>query len=215
MYKYSDIRPYLKTGDIILFSRNRYSSLACEIAYNIRAYCTGTNYGHVGLVYKCRGKLYLIEFTYPNHSGDNVSVPLSRPKCGGVRIIYLDTLLKEYKKDFLGIYGVKFIEKEIPNYMVFDAIKKYQSRISENRIYLFILYIIDTLISHKLAKSVSNIFYSDNIFCSKVLYEILYECKIVKKYNSHLIWPHTFVSKKFNKLQNVKYSPTISFNFSK
>ena len=108
-YKYADIKNKLKTGDIMLFSYKKHQSKIHEIFYYCRTKLLGSEYGHVGIVIRDNDKLFLLECTDSDHIGNNKSFHFNNYGKGGVRIIELETLLKEYENGYMGIFGVKFI----------------------------------------------------------------------------------------------------------
>lgn len=216
MNKYHDIKPMLKTGDIILFSCRKHDSFMDELQYFARTNLMGSEYGHVGLILRNpKGKLYVIEVTDYQHPGDDLARHLNDFKKGGVRIIKLDTLLSEYSKIHMGYYGVKFISKEIPFDIFCSNVEKHGSKIFEYKPKLVGLAAIDILISHSLASNISNHIENKNrITCSEFTHRVLNDCGVLKEYPSKIFWPHIIEKDIFDTLQKVEYSPLYKFTFN-
>lgn len=212
IYQYQDIKLKLKTGDIILFSCKKHQSFTSEIKYFCRTTLLGSEYGHVGIILKSNNKLYVVECTSNPHTGRQYAYHLNNYNQGGVRIIDLEILLKEYYRDNTGEYAVKFIEKEIPNSHIFNNINKFKNMIFEHRLLLLFLGFIDTCISHNLAIYLSNILPENNtLMCSEFMHRLLCDCGILEEYPSKLFWPHTVNNKIFEDLEIIKYSKPYKF----
>lgn len=213
MYKYSDIKPRLKTGDIMLFVCINHSTEFGKFVYYCRTKLVGSDYGHVGLVIRDGNDLFLVESTDTCHSGESWATYLNDKCKGGVRIINLDILLEEYVKDYNGFFGVKFISKEIPNNIIMPNVYKHRHKIFEKNYYLVLLMLMDYLLPRFFTdKFVSNPYVCNKIYCSELVYKILYDCNVLKKYKPKLFWPNFFTQKIFDDLQLVTYSPVYSFD---
>ena len=218
VYNYKDIKKDLKSGDIILFSCNKYSSIVDEIGYICRTKLLGTAYGHVGIVFNNNGNLFLVECTDDNHTARQYATHLNNKKRGGIRIIELDTIISEYYKENKGFFGVKFIEKEIPTQRMIDNILKYQNVIFEIKIVLIGLIIIDLYISNDSVTKISHIYTKnetimDKMMCSEFVYKLLFDCDVVNYYPRKIFWPHLFVNGKFDELTKINYSQPLKFTY--
>lgn len=229
IYNYNtNIRPKLKTGDIILFSSKNNGSAISDLMYKTRTSLLGTDYGHVGLVVRnpSTNKLYLIECTDYGHTAHNLARVLNDKKRGGIRIIDLDTIIDRYGTEQNGLFAVKFIETEIPYKTITKILPEYQNVVFENKLKLITLAITDLMLSHQLAAKISGSGYrgagkysfgttnsdtnSDTnprkMMCSEFVYEILYRCGAVRKYDSRLVWPHDYTTEMFQSMSIVNFS---------
>jgi hypothetical protein len=202
-YNYEQIRPYLKTGDIILFAYKKYSNLIEEITYNIRTKLMGTLFGHVGIILKMNNELYVLESVPLFASAIKYSKFLNG-SITGPRIVKLNTLLKLYDKKNDAYYGVKFIDKEISSKKLYNEFLTYKHIDFPNWITIAIIGCFDTLFN--CGDLISKFTDKNKMMCSEFVHDILYKCNVFKKYNSKLFYPHTITSNKFDKLCNYKYS---------
>lgn len=212
MYCFDNIKKRLKTGDIILFT-GKMNSVTQRLLYIGRTNVVGCIYGHAALVLRDNEKLYIVECCDIDMSGQNVGYYFDKSgkKEGGVRIIDLETMLKEYKKDFNGKFAVKFISQEIPNRIFIENLQKYQHVQFQDHMTLGILAITDLLISHKIAESFAVTCPTNRMFCTEFIHRMLHDCNVLKKYPSKLFWPHHITRETFNEIENVKYSKTYRF----
>jgi hypothetical protein len=215
---YSEIRPTLKTGDVILFACKRLGSLTEKIAYTMRTKTVGSEYGHAGLVIKEGEHLYLIECTAYNHTSMEKSYPLNKKGMGGVRIIDLDILLQDYYKECSAVFAVMHINKAIPNQMIFDKLDKYQDLIFEDKKVLFSLAAIDFLSGLTPAKKALEFSNRSGdrdrkLMCSEFVCDILQELGVIDKYPSKLFWPHVLSNGTLVKLSHGRYSNPIKFYY--
>lgn len=211
-YNYWDIKDKLKTGDIILFSCRSHENFINKFMYYCRTKLIGSEYGHVGLIFRDNNKLYLVECVGENHLGDQYSYHINNYGKGGVRIVDLETLLKEYSKAHAGYFAVKFISNGIPNYLFMDKIWEHRDKIFEDKKYLVLLAIIDIYISHQLASNIAQKFSKKNrLMCSEFVHTMLYQCNALKKYPSKIFWPSLFTNEIFEKIQNIRYSAPYKF----
>lgn len=217
-YNYKTIRPYLKTGDIILFSCDYYNSTIANLAYDFRTKLVGSEFGHVGVIVRDpSGKLYLLECTDYIHTAQDIAKKFNDQGKGGLRMIDFDVLIKEYHKENNAVFAVVFIDREIPNSLILSKIDKYKNQIFEKRTVLLSLAFTDIVLSHDMAKRI--IMYLKNrngkkynrMICSEFVYSILYDCGVVKKYPAKIFWPHFMSNGKLQKLSNGKYSLPIKF----
>ena len=215
LYKYTELRDKLKTGDVLLFSCKKHDNLFGRLQYYIRTNLLGSEFGHVGIVIRDNDQIYLVECTDVCHTADNYAYRFNSYGKGGVRIIELDYLLDRYHKKYGGIFGVRFISKAIPNNTIFRKIIKHKNKIFENKIKLFLVAFIDNCLWHSLASNLSDIFYDQNrIICSQFAHELLYNCDVVGPYNSNLFWPHLFDDNQiFDYIQKISYTPIHKFTF--
>lgn len=227
MYDYfTDIRPKLKTGDIMLFSSKKINgNFLDELSYKSRTTFLDTEYGHVGLVVKnpVTGQLYMLECTDHMHTADDKAVHLNNYKRGGIRIIDLDTLLKRYQSENAGIFAVKFIKHEIPYHLIMDNLHEYCNVIFDQKWKLVVLAVTELMVSHNLAVKLSGrptgILAKSNLnskyrrmMCSEFVHEILYRCRVAKPYQSKLVWPHVYTLSTFRDMVNVKFSKQYKFS---
>jgi len=212
-YHYDDIKKRLKTGDIILFSCKQHGSLLDNMVYSIRTTLVNSEYGHAGIVIKNKkGKLFIVEACGPSQCGYENATHLNNDKKGGARIIELDKILQEYYEEYKGIYAVKFISKEIPYSVIMEKLKKYENIRFQDRHVLAMLVVADICISNTLAKTLSKYCDEKKMICTDFLYDLLYECNVVKEYPSKIFWPHLITSKKFDDLQIINYSKPYKFS---
>lgn len=209
--QYDKIKPKLKTGDIILFSCKKTNSLYKKAEYYIRTNFVGSEYGHVGLIVRIDNELYLLECTTQNHSGEKYSKSLNNQGCGGVRLIPLDKMLKIYQRDNAAVFAVKYISQEIPIETLSKNLEKYVDFTFENKNLLLMHGVIDVCISHNLAIWLAYRSGRDKMMCSHFMYQLLYDCGVVKYYPAKLFWPHLVNDKLFDQLQIVQYSKPIKF----
>lgn len=226
-----NIRHKLKTGDIILFSSKENGSVFDKIKYWSRTKLLGTEYGHVGLILKNpkTGELFLLECTDYMHTADDEAIHLNNYNRGSVRIINLDTLIDKYYQQQMGIFSVKFIEKEIPYNLIMNKLREYKDVIFEDKWKLVFLATTDLLISHDFAKKLTSSpnsstdiikhFRSNNryrkMMCAEFVHEILYRCGALKAYPSKLFWPHIYTSAFFKELEIIKFTKQYKFTVKK
>lgn len=211
---YADIRPTLKTGDIIFFVCFDHEDKIGEMLYYCRTKLINSEYGHVGIVMRDGDKLYLIDCSDTNHSGEKYAIYLNNRKQGGVKIIDLDIMIREYYNDNGGVFGVRYISREIINSSMITSIIKHKDKIYESKTFLSIMMFIDVILSHNIASKLVDRFVDYNkIYCSEMVYCILHDCGIVKEYPCKLFWPHLFNSNTFDDLLLVDYSDVIKFAY--
>lgn len=211
-YHFNDIRKHLKTGDIILFT-GKMNSVTQRLLYIGRTNVVGCIYGHAALVMRDGEKLYIVECCDIDMSGQNIGHYFHKngKKEGGVRMIDLDTMLTEYKKDFNGKFAVKFISRGIPNKVFIENLLKYQDVQFQDHMTLGILAITDLLISHKMAESFAVKCPTNRMFCTEFIHRMLRDCNVLKDYPSKLFWPHHITRETFADIENIKYSRTFRF----
>ena len=59
-YKYENIKPQIKTGDIILMSLRKYSSRNEKFQHYVQTIFAGEKYAHVGIIIRKNNKLYTV-----------------------------------------------------------------------------------------------------------------------------------------------------------
>lgn len=215
IYNYLDIKNKLKSGDIILFSCKNNKSFYNSIEYYLRTELIGSEYGHVGIIIRNKDKLFILECVSNNHCAKEYALYLNNLKKGGIRIVELETLLKEYLKENDAIFAIKFISNEIPNNIILKNIEKYIDKTFEDKYKLYIMGFMDVCISHNLSEKI-NIFCGNNnkSMCSEFVHNFLYECNVLKKYQSKLFWPHLITNDElFSFLEIIKYSKPFKFKF--
>lgn len=221
---YDNLCKILKTGDIILFESMENGSLYGNTKHFIISSVLGIKYKHSGIVLKHGGQLYLIECcrytqagywlaTYMNEnnylieSEQPVEDDLSK-RPGGVRIIKLDDIIREYRKEYRGRFCVKLITQEIPSHIILQELDKYTKvRFADMHNVLF--------------KGVVDLFFSmnnnnpdlqDSMVCSQFTHKLLSDCNVVKnKISSDVFWPYYYYNGKFDELAIIKYSNPITF----
>ena len=215
IHKYSHLKSKLKTGDVLLFSCKKHSTLLNKMKYYIRTNLLGSEFGHVGIVIRDKNKLYLIECTDVIHTGNRMAKRLNDYEKGGIRIVDLDYLLKRYHEKYGGIFGVRFISKEISNDIILNKLNQFKEKIFENRAKLILLGFVDICISHHIASYLCNFLSNyQKIMCSQFAHQLLYQCNAVNEYKSELFWPHLFDDNKvFDKIQKIPYSNLYKFTY--
>ncbi len=210
---YDKIKDKFKTGDILLFSCKKHSNPLKHVEYYMRTNLLGSIFGHVGIILRENDNLYMVECTDIGHIGEKHAHYINNQKKGGVRIIKLEYLLKKYRKNYGGIFGVRFISEAIPNDIFFRELNKFKNKIFEDKKVVSLLAFTDICVSHGVATNFSKKFSdNDKIICSQFAYELLYQCGVVKDYQSQLFWPHLFDDGRiFDNLQIVPYSPINGF----
>lgn len=212
LYDYSNIKPRMKTGDIILFACRKFDSLGSFIKYTSRTELIGSPYGHVGIILRNGHRLYVMECTSNVHCADEHAYYLNNLGKGGIRIIDLDILIHSYYKEWGGNFAIRFISEEIPHARVAKNFKLYKDKTFGDTFKLGFLTVVDMTISHDLAKRLVPLVDKSKYICSEFAYEFLYRCGILKKYPAELFWPHLFMDDKlFSPLQLVKYSKPFKF----
>lgn len=217
-YNYQTIRPYLKTGDIILFSCNYYDLTIANLEYGFRTKLLGSEYGHVGIIVRDpSGRLYLLECTGHTHTAYKQAKHFNKQGKGGLRVIDFDVLVEKYYQENNALFAVMFINKEIPNSLILSKIDKYKNRIFENKNILVPLALVDIFLSHSISKKMLEFLENKGderfkrIMCSEFVYSILYDCGVVEKYPAKLFWPHLVSNDKLKKLSNYKYHGPVKF----
>ena len=206
IHKYKDIKPKLKSGDIILFSCKTHESLAENTKYFLRTRFVGSEYGHAGIIIKKAGVINVLECTYHDHCGYTYAKYLNGKKKGGVRLIPLDTLIKEYHKESDATFAIKFISKEIQPDIISKNINKYKDITFTTKMGFYLLGIVDVYLSHMLSLYLSQFFSKKHMMCTEFLHNFLYKCRVLKSYPSKIFWPPLITNGVFDKLQIIKYS---------
>ena len=118
MIKYEDIRPEIKTGDVIAFSGNGLTSSVIKLV-------TRSDISHVGIVLSKAedGRIYIIESTSLLTTPDAVTGELHK----GVQIQYLSDRIRDYDGE---VYHVPLIKNlKNPNDMIAWLIQKHEEQI--------------------------------------------------------------------------------------
>jgi len=213
-YSYADIRSRLRTGDIILFTCQNHNSILTQFSYYMRTSLVGSEYGHAGVIIRgVNNKLYIVECCGYDQCGHQKALYINGGKLGrgGVRIIGFDTVLKAYDDEYKGIFGVKFISDEIPYAKAINAISQYKEISFQQREVLCVLAFIDNVISHSLAKRIADKCDNKKMICTDFVYDFLYKCNVVEKFQSKLFWPHLITNEFFDSKQKIKYSKLYKF----
>lgn len=197
----------LKTGDIVLFSSKNNGDPIQSAVYFARTRLVGSEYGHVGIIFKDDEETYLVECCNPNQVGHENSYHLNNKMLGGVRIIKLTTILKQYHAMYDGFFAIKAIKQAIPNDIFLEALYKYEDSIFEDIGFVYCIAMVDTLISKDVAKKIvskhrSELFEHHRMTCGEFVYKLLTDCGVTRQCRSKLIWPHVYTSNRFNKLSN-------------
>lgn len=212
LYQYNDIKKKLKTGDIIFFSYTNHNSLCLKIQYFFRTKFLGCYYGHVGLIYRYGNEIYVVECTSDNHCADDKANRLNKKSKHGIRLIELDTLLYEYDKVNSALFSVKFISKEIPNNVFIKNLNKYNNIVFESKSLIFTIAFIDLVVANKISKYLLDKIRNDKrMTCGEFVHHFLYNCGVLKNYDSKMFWPHLINSEVFDDLQIIKYSRPYRF----
>lgn len=214
LLKYNDIKHTFKTGDIILFGYKADGNIFEKILYLFRTKFVGCDFGHVGMIVRFGDQMYLLETVSNIHDAEDKAIHLNNKKNGGARFIKLDTIIKEYRKNHDACFGVKYIEKEIDNNLIFNILKKYKHKEFPNRFILSLMYIIDIFTNGSIRNSLNNVFDNNVSTCSEFVYDILCDANILKRtHPSKLFWPHHLNNKYFHELCKIKYSKTYEFSY--
>ena len=212
IYKYAGIRDHLKTGDIILFSCKKYESVFNQFEYYFRTNFIGSEYGHAGIILRNQDKIYVVECTNNNHTGNEYAKYLNNEGRGGVRIVNFDKLIKHYHTNNNALFGVKFISKEISNAELLKTLKHYKKYTFRNKTLVYLMALMDVCVSHKLSKRLFTTHYSDNkMICTEFVHHILHKCNVLSEYPSNLFWPHHITDETLDSLAIIKYSEPIKF----
>lgn len=211
-YDYDNIKNNIKTGDIILFSCKNNRNLYNSIEYLLRTEFIGSEYGHVGIILKDESNnLFVIECVANDHCADKHATYLNNYKKGGIRIIELEKILNEYCKENAALFAIKFISREIPYSIAINNLNKYKDITFENKGRLFILGIIDVIISNNIGKKLALKINNNKMCCSEFAHNFLYNCNVLKKYPSKIFWPHLITNDLFDEIEIVKYSKPYKF----
>ena len=208
-YDYNDIKPRLKTGDIIFFTYRKFDSVINNVCYKIRTNTLNTIYGHVGIIYRNNNKIYIVESCNSDQCGYSYAKSLNNKKKGGIRIIDMDLYLNDYSEIYHGMFAVKFISKEIPSDIFLKSLHKYKDAIfpsSKDFSRIFLIAAIDLFVSNNMALSMTNNLKNDTIICTEAVYQLLNDCGVLKKYSRKMIWPNFFTHNKFNSMLTNGYS---------
>jgi hypothetical protein len=212
--RFSDIRSKFKTGDILFFLCNHHSNLFQKIQYYCRTSLINSNAGHVGIIIRDGNNLFVLECVNGTHSAEEYAYHKNNKGKGGIRLINMDILIKEYYRDYKGSYAVRFISQELSNELVFRSAERYREHIFDNPISVAILASVDIVVSHKLAIEMLREWDENRIICTEFAHKVLYECGVMKEFPSKLFWPHLYSSKNFNDYTYIPYSEIVSFDHS-
>lgn len=213
IHYFTNLKNMMGTGDIILFSCRKNDNLRTSIEYYLRTDFVGSEYGHVGLVFRDNNnELYVIECVAKNHCADECAKYLNNYEKGGVRIIKMDTLLYWYTKENAGFFAVKFLRNKISNQIFINNLYKYTEKIFEDKKKLFLLVFFDVCVSTDISKKLVSICEKNRMMCSEFVHRMLYDCGVLKSYTSKLFWPFSITNGElFRNLENIKYSEPYKF----
>jgi hypothetical protein len=162
--KYKDLKNYINTGDLILFSSEDY------IGKVIRR-VTNSYYSHCGIVIKQDSKLYILECDMDT-SYDFITNKINR---NGVHIISLDDKINEYTGN---IFGLCKVRKTFDKDHLRSLIEQHKDITFNNN--LFAMY--GSVIKNK---DYSRYFLNDNkMFCSEFVSNIYCKLNLIKRCNS-------------------------------
>lgn len=220
---YEELRPLLKTGDIIMFSCHWHDSKIRQFFYVLRTKAMNTEYGHVGIIYRSDdGVLYLVEGVSAGHLGEGIGTALNDLGKGGIRIIEMDTIMREYNGGLGGgaTYAALLCEEPIPNSEFISHLSAYKNSIFEDSLTIVILASLDILVNHKTAKLALKYLAEDpiainpKITCSEFVLDLLNRCGRIKTdYSAKLFWPCRFVDGTFDSITSVYYHPPIKYSY--
>jgi hypothetical protein len=121
--KIEDILPYLQTGDIIITSNcfnENISKFKCFQDCRGNFVKKGYNYSHISMIYRKNNKVYLIDFIPSKRSCTKNYSLLNQNYENGLRIIYFNEYIKEYREnirkkkyDCCQKFGIRFINRKI------------------------------------------------------------------------------------------------------
>jgi hypothetical protein len=210
-YTYGDIRPHLKTGDIILFRCNVYSDSLSELGYALRTQLLGTKFGHAGVVFKYGDSIYMLEMVSSDHPSNDKAVFLNG-KTSGLRVALLDNVMYDYSKDCDGDYGVKFIENPVSNSCIIENVPKYSEKTFSGYGLIGGIALLDIIVGEAKAASLAKD-HPKKMFCTQFVYSILSDCGVLKGSDPSVFWPQKFNDDNFPEFASVTYSETVEFQY--
>lgn len=201
LFKYDNIKNKFRTGDLIMFSCAVNSGILHDTASFFYKKMNRSNYGHTGMVIKINDILYIVEFCSQDHVGSNYAVHLNESGKGGVRLMKLDDCIREYYEKYNGTFAAKYLSYSLdPNYVLL-LLEQYKDYTFRNRSEIAQIGLLSLIYDKE------NIKYdSTKMVCTEFIHSILNKCGVLKNYPSHLFFPHHIYDKKYNYLQNIKYS---------
>lgn len=209
-HSYHQLRNTFKTGDIVLFCCKMHDNME-KIKYDLRTKLLGSEYGHAGLVLRDNDDtLYVIECTDHLHTGHKEAILANNYKRGGIRLINMDILLKEYYLENNAVFAILPIKESLNNDLVKSKLAAYTNVIFENKLFLVALASTYFLVSAHLAQWFSEYFQQQNrMMCSEFVYHLLYQCGVMHAYPSKLFWPQSFTDGTLQKVAKVPYGSLI------
>lgn len=218
-YTYDDIKRTLKTGDIILFESMENGSAYGNFKHFLISSVLGIKFKHSGLVLKYDDEFYLLECcrytqagykyaTYVNKNNNLVLNPEDKP--GGVRIIKLDDIIREYTREYRGKFCVKFINEAISNELILKEFDKYSKVKFGNMHKILFKGVLDIFLSI----GSSDTEFHDSMICSEFTHKMLLDCNVIKdNISSNVFWPFYYYNGIFDDLAIIKYSNPICFEY--
>jgi len=218
-YNYETVKQLLKTGDIILFESMENGSNYGNFKHFMISSVLGIKFKHSGIVLKYNDELYLLECcrykqagykyaTYINKNNNLVLNPNEKP--GGVRIIKLDDIIREYTREYRGKFCVKFIDKEIPNGLILKEFDKYTHVKFGDMHKILFKGVLDIFLSI----GSQDTGFHDSMICSEFTHKMLLDCHVIKNtISSNVFWPFYYYNGIFDNLAIIKYSNPICFSY--
>lgn len=215
MWTYSYIRPYLQTGDIILFHCNTYSSPLNQLGYYIRDKIGGIDYSHAGIVYRpSDDELYILEVVNHDQPSNDKSL-FFNGQTSGLRIALLDDVMHDYSIECHGDYAVKFIQQPIDNVCIEQHIPKYSTQTFSSYTRIGEIAITDIIMGHAKAIALSKE-HPDKMFCTQFVYDMLRDCGVMNEnagFDGTVFFLQHFNDDKFSKFTKVEYSKIEPFSY--
>ena len=213
---FDDIKTKARTGDIILFHKTSRNGLldALELDVLSPLLFGETEFRHSGVIVKKDDGLFVVECADEFHSGHSQATYLS--KGAAVRVVELETLLREYSRDNGGPhFGIKHIDREIPLPTLYAELEhygqiKYLKRHKTGYV-LFSHFFLPKALHQRIVHA-----YRNQMMCSEFIHSLLNRCRVLKDYPSKLFVPYYIENSAiFRKLEIAKYSDVHRFTHSR
>lgn len=227
-YTYQNVKDMLKTGDIILFESMENGSSYGNFKHFMISSVLGIKFKHSGIVLRYGNELYLLECcrykqagykyaTYINKNNNlvecenhNKGENKNCEKPGGVRIIKLDDIIREYTNEYRGKFCVKFINQAIPNGLILKEFEKYTDVKFGSMQKVLFRGILNILLSI----NPNDTEFHDSMICSEFTHKMLLDCDVIKNnISSNVFWPFYYYNGIFDRLAIIKYSNPICFSY--
>lgn len=190
LINYNKIKDKLKTGDIIITKRCKYTNIKNYFYWLLFKIIYNSDYHHSIIILRIKDKLYGIDFVNKNYEKD-IGKKYSKISNfinikTGLRIFDLEKYLKYYSKSYGANYKVFSIKKKINNKKLLKIVIKYRN---------FEFFYPITL---------KKIFNGNILNCNEFICKILKELKLLKQNNCVLYNPHNIIFNS-NYLDGIKF----------